>query len=122
MNQSFRVDLEPIRNGISAIRLRGYLDAYTAPQLDTLIAGLLEQNSIRIIVDCTELDYISSAGLGVFMAYIEPIRAAGGDLKFCSLNESIAMIMDMLGFQHIFHITENVDQALNAFETSSERQ
>jgi anti-sigma B factor antagonist len=120
VNQGFRADLEPKGKGIFVIRLRGYLDAYTAPQLDTLIAGLLEQNSNRIIVDCAELDYISSAGLGVFMAYIEPTRAAGGDLKFCSLNERIAMIMDMLGFQHIFHITEHFDQALRAFETPSD--
>lgn len=115
MAQGFSARVVQLDKGIVALQLHGYLDAYTAPQLDAMLGGLVEQGITRIIIDCAELEYISSAGLGVFMAHIEPLRVTGGDLKVCSLNERIATIMEMLGFQHIFQITENLGQAYAAF-------
>ncbi len=115
MAQGFSARSTHLDNGVVAVHLHGYLDAYTAPQLDEMLGKLIEHGIVRIIIDCAELEYVSSAGLGVFMAHLEPLRSAGGDLKICSLNERIATIMDMLGFQHIFEITEHLDQARAAF-------
>lgn len=122
MVQGFSASTTHLDSGIVAVHLHGYLDAYTAPQLDEMLGSLVEQGVTRVIIDCAELEYISSAGLGVFMAHLEPLRSAGGDLKICSLNERIATIMDMLGFQHIFHITEHPDQAYAAFMQHPDRQ
>ena len=66
---------------ISVINLKGYLDAHTAPKLENNFTQLIDQKRFNIVVNFEELAYISSAGLGVFMAYIEKIRENHGDIK-----------------------------------------
>lgn len=116
MVEGFSVSVEHLDRGVSVVVLRGYLDAYTAPSLDELFEHLFKQGKHRLIVDCADLEYISSAGLGVFMGHVEPFRAAGGDIKFCSLSEQIAMIVETLGFQHIFQFYPHREHAYVAFE------
>ncbi len=72
---------------VNIIDLKGYLDAHTAPKLEEAIANLIQNNKYKIIVNFSDLKYISSAGLGVFMAFIENVRNNGGDIKFSSMNE-----------------------------------
>jgi len=62
------------REDVSVIELKGYLDAHTAPDLETAFQKLMTENKFNIVVNCRDLSYISSAGLGVFMAYVEDIR------------------------------------------------
>lgn len=118
MEQGFSAAVEHLDGGVSVVALRGYLDAYTAPSLDELFEQLFKQGKYRLIVDCADLEYISSAGLGVFMGHVEPFRAAGGDIKFCSLPERIAMIVEILGFQHIFQFYPHRQEAYVAFQST----
>lgn len=103
-------------NAVDIIRIVGSLDAFTAESLETAIGDLHAQGKNRIAVDFTGLNYISSAGLGVFMSYIEEIRAEGGDIKMFGMNDKIFKIFDLLGFPMIFDITETQQQAIDKFE------
>ena len=67
--------------GLSVFALEGYLDAHTAPAFEKALEAEFEAGRVRLVVECSRLTYISSAGLGVFMSFIEEIRAAGGDIK-----------------------------------------
>ena len=58
------------KEGVNIIYLKGYLDAHTAPALEDNFTELIDNNKFRIVVNFSQLEYISSAGLGVFMAYI----------------------------------------------------
>jgi anti-sigma B factor antagonist len=89
---------------LSVLSLNGYLDAYTAPQFEKAIQEEFDAGRVRILVDCANLTYISSAGLGVFMSFIEDIRAAGGDIKLCSLVETVFQVFEILGFPALFDI------------------
>ena len=60
--------------GVNVIELKGYLDAHTATDLESAFQRLLTDRKFNIVVNCRDLTYISSAGLGVFMAYIEDVR------------------------------------------------
>ena len=62
------------RGDISIINLKGFLDAHTAPTLENNFTQLINDNKFKIVVNFEDLAYISSAGLGVFMAYIESIE------------------------------------------------
>ncbi len=74
---------------VSILHLKGFLDAHTAPQFEKALHELVKENRVRIIVSMTDLDYISSAGLGVFMGFIEEIREKGGDIKLSSMSEKV---------------------------------
>ncbi len=100
---------------LSVLSLNGYLDAHTAPQFEKAIQEEFDAGRIRIIVDCAHLTYISSAGLGVFMSFIEDIRAAGGDIKLCSLVDTVYQVFEILGFPALFDILPDRPAAVQRF-------
>ena len=60
--------------------------------------------------------WAAAAGLGVFMAYVEPAREAGGDLKIAALPERVFEVFDLLGFPTVFDMHETVEGAVDTFE------
>ncbi|MGD8307246.1 MAG: STAS domain-containing protein, partial [Ignavibacteria bacterium] len=92
------------KGDISVINLVGYLDAHTAPTLENNFTELIDESKFKIVVNFKDLAYISSAGLGVFMAYIEKIRNNGGDIKLTSMNDKVFNIFDLLGFPLLYEI------------------
>jgi len=100
---------------VSIINLKGYLDAHTAPILENNFVDLIDKNRFNIVVDFKELAYISSAGLGVFMAYIEKIRESKGDIKLSGMTEKVFNIFDLLGFPLLYEIFKSEDEAVKKF-------
>jgi anti-sigma B factor antagonist len=102
---------------ISIIEIDGFLDAHTAPQLEEELQRLIDQGQLSLVIDFTRLQYISSAGLGVFMAYIEEIREKGGDMVLTGMSENIYNVFDLLGFPLLFGICATTDDALLRFSS-----
>lgn len=100
---------------VSIIYLRGYLDAHTAPALENTFSNLIEKGKYLTVVNFKELAYISSAGLGVFMAFIEKMRENNGDIKLSSMNDKVFNIFDLLGFPLLYEIYKTEDEAVNKF-------
>ncbi len=100
---------------VSIISLIGFLDAHTAPILEQNFVELIKKNCFNIVVDFTDLVYISSAGLGVFMAYIEKIRENNGDIKLSGMNEKVFNIFDLLGFPLLYEIFKTEIEAVQKF-------
>ena len=107
---------------LSILSLRGYLDAHTAPQFEKAIQEEYEAGRFRIIVDCTGLTYISSAGLGVFMSFIEDVRAANGDIKICSVIDTVYQVFEILGFPALFDILPDQPSAVQRFAEAPVRE
>ena len=103
--------------GTAILDLHGELDAHTAPDLESAILTSREKGGHNVIINGANLDYISSAGLGVFMAFIEEFRAEDGDIKFAALQPKVYNVFDLLGFPLIFHITDSEEEALELFES-----
>lgn len=97
------------------IDIDGFLDAHTAPQLEEELQRLIDQGHLALVIDFTRLQYISSAGLGVFMAYIEEIREKGGDMVLSGMSENIYNVFDLLGFPLLFGICATTEEALLRF-------
>ncbi len=100
---------------VTALRLEGFLDAHTAPDLDQEIRALIEGGRSRIVANLERLDYISSAGLGVFMSHVEALRAGGGDLRLCALVPKVRRVFDIVGFSRVFRLYEEEPSALADF-------
>jgi anti-sigma B factor antagonist len=103
---------------IRIINLKGYLDAHTAPTLENNFTELINNSKFKIIVNFEELAYISSAGLGVFMAYIENIRDNKGDIKLTNMSDKVFNIFDLLGFPLLYEIYKNEEEAIKKFSGS----
>jgi len=112
----FKVGLRE-NSTVSIIDLNGYLDAHTAPELESAFTRLIEEKRYNIVVNFSELSYISSAGLGVFMAYVEAVRENDGDIKFCSMTPKVFSIFDLLGFPLLYEFFENEADAVQKYST-----
>ncbi len=107
------------KENVSVINLKGYLDAHTAPALEDNFTQLIDNKRFKIVVNFEELAYISSAGLGVFMAYIEKIRENNGDIKLTTMSDKVYNIFDLLGFPLLYEIFKTENEAINKFNESS---
>ncbi len=103
------------QGSVSIINLKGYLDAHTAPILENNFVDLIDKSRFQIVVDFKDLAYISSAGLGVFMAYIEKIRESNGDIKLAGMNNKVYNIFDLLGFPLLYEIFNSESEAVQKF-------
>ena len=103
---------------LSILSLTGFLDAHTAPQFEEAIEEEISGGRLRMVVDCQDLTYISSAGLGVFMGFIEDIREQEGDIKICGLTPKVRQVFELLGFDSLFHIVDDVEAAKQKFVES----
>lgn len=100
---------------LTVITVEGFLDAHTAPEFEQAIQSELDAGRYRIIVDCEKLNYISSAGLGVFMSFIEEVREQGGDIKICGLTPKVKHTFEILGFQEIYDLLDDRPSAVQRF-------
>ena len=101
--------------GVSVIDLKGYLDAHTAPDLENAFQKLLNDKKFNIVVNCKDLSYISSAGLGVFMAFIEDVRKNDGDIKLTNMSPKVYNVFDLLGFPLLYEILKDEQDAVRKF-------
>lgn len=110
------------QGNLSVIHLEGYLDAHTAPQFEQAVQEEIDAGRYRIVVDCASLTYISSAGLGVFMSFIEEVREQNGDIKICGLTPKVKQVFDILGFPEIFDLCDSYPDAVHRFAESPIRE
>ena len=114
MSDPFEIE-ESMEGEISVLSLTGYLDAHTAPEFERAIQHSIEVGRFKIVVECRHLTYISSAGLGVFMGFVEDVRENGGDIKICGLIPKVHQVFELLGFQELFHIVDSRSDAIQKF-------
>ncbi len=105
---------------VNIIDLKGYLDMHTVPELENTFNKLIQDKKYKVIVNFEDLMYISSAGLGVFMAYIEPMRENQGDIKFTNMKDNIFNIFDLLGFPMLYEFFKTEDEAIAKFNQQEE--
>jgi len=103
---------EEEKNGILIFRLKGRLDATTAPQLDSKIVEAREEGLKSFVLDFKEVDYLSSAGMRVLLSYTKKLEAANGFLHMFGMHKDIIEIIKMGGFEEILQIFADEKQAL----------
>lgn len=95
------------------IEVSGEIDASSSIELDNALknaAGL----HMKIIVDLQNLEYISSAGLGVFISYLEDLKKQQIKLVLFGLQDKVREVFDILGLQYLMNITDTKEEAIDA--------
>ncbi len=100
---------------VSILDVNGFLDAHTAPDLENAFNNLIENKNYKVVVNFSGLKYISSAGLGVFMAYVETMRENNGDIKFSNLKDDVYNVFDLLGFPMLYEFYKTEKEAIEKF-------
>ncbi len=94
--------------------LDGELDASSAIVLDTQLAKPEILNYRKVLVDCTKLSYISSAGLGVFISHLQPLQDKDVKLVFFNMQEKVFNVFEILGLDALMTIVPTQAEAISA--------
>jgi len=114
---AFKVKRKDVKE-VSVIYLKGYLDAHTAHEFEEALQELVDEQRVRIVVNLSELTYISSAGLGVFMGFIQDVRKKKGDIKIAEPNEKVYRVFDLLGFPVLYEIFQQEAEAIKKYRAT----
>lgn len=90
-------------NGKLTLALAGRLDTTTAPQLQDALVPMFDEVK-EVILDFTELAYVSSAGLRVLLIGQKTAKAKGSPMTVTGVSEEIMEVLDMTGFADILTI------------------
>ncbi len=104
---------------VTVLDLRGYLDAHTAPELERAFQSNIDNSRFNLVVNFSELSYISSAGLGVLMQFIEDVRRNEGDIKLTNMSARVYNVFDLLGFPMLYEIYPDEGDAVAKFQNNS---
>ncbi len=100
---------------ISEIRVDGVIDTLTATELEEVIESLLKRDRFKMIVDLAGVEYISSAGWGIFISHIKDIHENGGDLKLANMIANVSEIYELLEFDNVLQAYASLDEAREDF-------
>ncbi len=102
-------------SGIHILQLKSVLDASTVPELEEALNYLLSQNYFHFIVDLTHVEFVSSAGWGVFVGELKKIRQAGGDIKLAAMQPEVLDVFMLLELDQLIQAFSSVEEAIAAF-------
>jgi anti-anti-sigma factor len=113
-----KISLDAAGSGgeISVVRVDGVIDTMTSTDLEKVMNSLLERRRYNIIVDLGGVDYISSAGWGIFISNIREIRQNSGDIKLSRMIPNVYEIFELLEFDSILKAFDSVEKAKLDFD------
>ena len=105
---------ESIQDKVAILRVQGKLDSMSSPDLDKRLTALIEGGTCRIVVDLSGIDYVSSAGLRVFLSAAKRLKQAHGKLALANPSAQVQQIFDIAGFASILSISKTLNEAISA--------
>ena len=102
------------QNSTQVLGLSGRLDSLTSGTLERKVTELAAAGSHKIVFDCAQLDYVSSAGLRVFLSSAKKTKAAGGGAAFAALVPAVNEVFELSGFTDVLTVRTTVAEAVAA--------
>lgn len=100
-DSKLRVELKCAENGLTWLRLRGSIDTANYSVLDAALKELFFKNCHRVVLDCADVSYISSAGIGIIINALAEAQANRGNLVLMNTSPIAARTLRLFGLQDI---------------------
>ena len=104
-----------VQDGICILTLNGRLDASSSSEFREKILQLIEDGTKKVILDCENLDYISSAGLRVVLEATKEIKRNEGKIMLCTLQDYIKEVFEIAQFDAFLPIGATLKEAIKTF-------
>lgn len=101
---------------IFKIKLQGYIDSGSADEFEKKSIDYIDSGVKYIIFDCKDLNFISSAGFGVFTLINKKLKTLNGVSVIFNLNKEIKNVFELLGFKRFFNIVDTEEEAIKFIE------
>lgn len=110
---------EEQRGAALVLSPQGRLDSTTAPEFEALVRARMAEGQRDLVIDLGALDYVSSAGLRIFMIVGKALRAERGRVVLCRLQDGVREVFRISGFDRIFTILPSVAAGLAQLEADA---
>jgi anti-sigma B factor antagonist len=100
---------------IVILALEGRLDTLNFALLEKEMKLLIEKSQKNIVLDCLDLDYVSSSGLRILLKSLKLVDTVQGRFTICSLQPQIVQIFKISGFDHLFEIYPGRKEAVASY-------
>ena len=100
------------RDNVLVVGLNGRIDASSSKELEQQCLQWINNGDHQLIFDFSEVSYISSAALRVFLLAAKRLSAVQGSIRLCAMNSTLRDVFDISGFSKLFTITATVEDAL----------
>ena len=98
------------------IKANGRVDSYTSPELDKVLEEILNAGRYKIVLNMSDVEFISSAGLRVLISTQKKCKKFNrGELILSAVPERVNTALDLAGFVPLFKITDNDTDAVGMF-------
>lgn len=103
------------REAVTILNLDGELDAHTAPDFESALETLVRESRYKIIVSMKGLEYLSSAGLNVFLGFVDEVRGQNGDIKISQTSPRVYKVFDWVGYTQLYEFYNTNEEAAESF-------
>ncbi|HEY3325479.1 MAG TPA: anti-sigma factor antagonist [Planctomycetota bacterium] len=111
--EQLAITTEPLHaRSATYIRLVGDLDAHTFEILQETLTETFEGRGFRVILDMTDVSYMSSAGAGVLIGALSEIEQNDGKFVIVGLRPSVEQIFKTLGIFDVFTVVKTRELAM----------
>ncbi|MHC4599789.1 MAG: STAS domain-containing protein [Planctomycetota bacterium] len=107
------------RGDIIIVTVRGRLSIGQVEEFNGFLHDLVDQGHRKILFDLEGMEHIVSGGIGVLIGFNELVKKAGGSVQLARVHPRVQRIFAMMSLDAFFTIHEDLDSALESFETSS---
>lgn len=109
-----KLELSPSfqEDGIAILTIAGEIDAETSFELEDAIENLLFDGKSRLVLDFSQVDFLASAGLRVLLSAQQQAKKLGGQVRLCGMSRHVSKVIEMVGFNRMFIITDTCQEAL----------
>jgi anti-anti-sigma factor len=106
--------IEEVQGRVMVVTARGRLDGNTSQAFGARLEKLTVGSEPRLLVDCTGIDFMSSAGLRVVLALLKRVKAANGRLALCAVQPAVREVLDITGFTSMLEMHPGRTEAMIA--------
>jgi anti-anti-sigma factor len=108
--------IDEVLNDVLVIKLSGRLDGITS-KIFTEKTSASEHSAVAyVVLECEDLNYISSEGLRVMLMAAKKAKALGGALTLASVSPSVNEVMEISGFGTLLGVHANIQDAIKAIK------
>ncbi|WP_204555962.1 anti-sigma factor antagonist [Bacillus ectoiniformans] len=102
------VDVQELEQYTKVV-LSGEIDAFTAPKLRESVFPYTEQKGMKLVIDLSDVTYMDSTGLGVFVGLFKNLSANDSTLQLVGLSDRLKRLFDITGLADIMNINSEVE-------------
>ena len=102
-NMDLQVELLE-ENSVQRFKIVGEIDAFTAPKLRERLAPAEKLKEMQAELDLSEVEYVDSTGLGVFVGFYKAVKANGGHVKIMGVNPRLKRLFEITGLSEVMDI------------------